>query len=77
VEARRTIIDGIYGNAPVLLEGKISRRLINIEAGDVVAITMNRFPKSGGFGCTNKKFLMVKKNYNYGDGNIGASFLEV
>jgi len=77
VTARRTVLDGIYGNAPVLLTGKLSRRLVALEAGDVVEITIDRYPKASGFGITNKKFLLIKRNYNYNKGDISVSFLEL
>jgi hypothetical protein len=74
---RRTKVDGVFGDAPVILSGKISRRLIALEVGDMVNITIRRYPKSGGFGITAKKFLLTERNYNYQDSNIGVKFLEV
>ena len=77
VTARRDVLDGIYGNAPTLLTGSLTRRLLWLEVGDIVNITINRYPKSSGYGITDKKFLLIKRNYNYNKGNIGVSFLEV
>jgi len=77
VTARRTILNGVFGDAPVLLTGSISKRLLYLEVGDMVNITITRYPKASGFGITNKKFLLINRNYNYGDSNIKVSFLEV
>lgn len=74
---RRTKIDGVFGDAPVILSGRISRRLIALEVGDMKNITLRRYPKSGGFGITDKKFLLIERNYDYRSSNIRVKFLEV
>ena len=77
IEDRRDIIDGVFSDSPSILSGNLSRKLLWLEVGDMVNITIRRYPKSGGFGITDKKFLLVSRNYHYKDSQVGVSFLEV
>ena len=71
------MVDGVFGDAPVLLSGNISRRLLWLEVGDLIGVTITRYPNASGKGITNKKFLLINKSYNYQSSNIAVKFLEV